>query len=196
MPDDCKDKLRIEAYKQCFIAKHHYDILSWSIAGGSLVFVGLIIATILQVSLSTYWTTVRLVLAILAIVVIRVWHSIYRRNSFWGEVANETTRDIEREAGISGPGIAFMKGGLDKKIILKNTDENKNKYKNNEPLPILCSSKPMHESIKYLIWCLILLTLIAVFIPSRFLNRSKSDLVTPAEPAEIQTPAKENIQLK
>ncbi len=198
MSDDCKDKLRIEAYKQCFIAKHHYDILSWSIAGGSLIFVGLIISTILKISLDTYLTTVaiRLIPAILAIAVVQAWHSIYERNRFWGEVANETARDIEREAGINGPGIAFMKGQLDKEIIRKNTDENNKPYKIYGPKTERCSSKSMHKSIEFLRWCLILLILIAVFIPSRFLNLSKSEIVTSAEPAERPTPAKENIQLK
>ncbi|MDP8202490.1 MAG: hypothetical protein P9M11_10185 [Candidatus Tenebribacter burtonii] len=168
MPNADKNEFLMETYRQCFASKHHYDILSWSIAGGTLVFVGLIVTTILKVDIQNCCISLILkgILAVLSFGVIYAWYKIYERNRFWGEISNEVARDIERIYKVNGPSIAFMKGNFNKKIILKNTDVNGQKYNNNNPHEEKCKSDSMHKKIRLLMRCLVLLTIISVFIPT------------------------------
>lgn len=123
--------IELEAYRQCFLSKHHYDMLSWTICG----FVGLIqVALItgmlkLDPSKGIEFQYLKIALGIIGLLTILIWFSVYERNRFWSEVANETARNIERKAGISGPAIEFMKSALEKKVILKNLDEQAKPYK-------------------------------------------------------------------
>lgn len=125
------EEIELEAYRQCFSSKHHYDVLSWTICG----FVGLIqVALItgmlnLDPSKGVEFQCLKIVLGIFGLLTILIWFSVYERNRFWGEVANETARNIERKAGISGPALEFMKSALEKKVLLKNLDEQAKPYK-------------------------------------------------------------------
>ena len=168
MPNTDKNEFLIETYRQCFASKHHYDILSWSVAGGTLVFVGLIITTILKVDIQCCPLSlfIKAILAVLSFCVIYAWHKIYERNRFWGEISNEVARDIERTFKVNGPSIAFMKGSFDKEITLKNTDENNQKYKTYDAHYEKSNSESMHKKIYFLMLCLVLLTIISVFIPT------------------------------
>ncbi|MBM4055486.1 MAG: hypothetical protein FJ264_12660 [Planctomycetes bacterium] len=111
--------------------------------------------------------SLRAILALISIVVIEAWHKIYERNRFWGEISNEVARDIERNFSVNGPSIAFMKGNFDKEIILKNTDENGEKYKNNNRHSEKCDPNSMHLQMMILRWCLIFLTIFSVFVPAK-----------------------------
>jgi len=168
MSDADKNEFLMETYRQCFASKHHYDILSWSIAGGTLVFVGLIVTTILKVDIQNCCISLILkgILAILSFGVIYAWYKIYERNRFWGEIANEVARDIERMFKVNGPSIAFMKGNFDKEITLKNTDENNQKYKTYDAHVEKSVPDSMHKKIHFLMCCLVSLTIISVFIPT------------------------------
>lgn len=176
--------MKLEAYRQCFSSKHHYDLLSWSIAGGVLIFVSLIISAILKIENDCYLIAIifRAFPAILAIIAVIAWHKIYERNRFWGEVANETARDIEREFNTLGPGIAFMKAHHDSVIQLKNIDENGAKYKDSETWNEECNSTSMHVWIKRFMFCLIVLTVLSVFAPVKS-NKSPQEGQFPSSTA-------------
>lgn len=111
----------IEEYHQCYESKKHYDNLSWTIAGVTLVLVGSLVAFL--VNRGTCIDQVSLVaLRVLGTVLISVWYFVYERNRFWVEVANERARDIERALAIDGLTIQFMIANRKKKVTLWNVD--------------------------------------------------------------------------
>ncbi|MBZ0297205.1 MAG: hypothetical protein K8L99_31895, partial [Anaerolineae bacterium] len=93
-----------------------------------------------------------------------LWYRIYERNRFWGEVCNETARDIEKLLMIDGPAHAFMKGDVDNKVALKNTDISGAAYSGKEALPEVCSAGSIHKSIYVVMWVLAFALLAAGFI--------------------------------
>lgn len=166
-----KEEIELEAYKQCFVSKHHYDVLSWTISGAIVIILTALIAIMVKIEpafIINIPVSLRLLLGIIGIYLSLIWLLIYERNRFWGEVANETARDIEREHGISGPAIEFMKRSLDKEVILKNTDEFKKKYigKKGESSPCTENPKiniPIHWGIRILIFIMVIVFLLLIF---------------------------------
>ena len=111
----------LEEYRQCYESKKHYDNLSWTIATVTLVLVGPLVGF-----LAEHGTCIApfpsVALRVLGTLLVWVWFSIYERNRFWAEVANERARDIERGLPSDGLAIQFMIAHLTDKVILKNVD--------------------------------------------------------------------------
>jgi len=122
--DEAARELLVASYAECFTEKRHYDLLSWTIGAAVVLVTGIVCNVILSIPHpDTGYSFVRLGLGIFALIMVAAWWSIYERNRFWCEVCNETARCIERSRGISGLGLAYMHGGLKKRVLLQNTDE-------------------------------------------------------------------------
>jgi hypothetical protein len=164
--DDRADRL-LRAYEQCFAEKHHYDNLSWTIGAGLTVILGALVTGILHMRPDDLAS--RLLLAGFAVLLIVLWATIYRRNRFWGEVANETARDIEKTLQFDGIGHALMRGALDKRIVLKNTDYTGQRYADRKPWEESSPSWAMHTGINWILVCSAILVVVLAILPTTLL---------------------------
>jgi len=156
----------LEAYRQCFESKHHYDILSWTIATVVIVFVGVLLSVIPRIHVESEVLTVicKLLAAGVGWSMLLLWYRIYERNRLWGEVSNETARDIEKLLKLDGPAHAFMKVALDNEVTLKNTDIAGAAHSGKAAFVETCSAGSIHKSIHAVIWVLAFVLLAAVFV--------------------------------
>ena len=168
------NEIELEAYRQCFSSKHHYDVLSWTIGGFVCLLQVAIISGMFKIDpcKGAEFLILKIFLGILGLSTIVIWFLVYERNRFWGEVANETARDIERRVHISGPALEFMKSTLDNEVTLKNRDEHNKPYKNNEekketPLPKIIMRLgirfSMHMGIRIIMIMLFILNIYLLF---------------------------------
>lgn len=118
VPEERKLLVR-ECYRQCFDDKRHYDILSWTI-GGSIFAASIFLLTEVTELASTYDDNTKALLSFIGLILVVIWAALYERNRLWGEVCNETSRNIERKIFLDGPSIAYMKFVKSKKIDLSN----------------------------------------------------------------------------
>ena len=111
-----------EVYSQCFQEKRHYDLMSWTIGGAITLINTLLISQMFKLpdAADPLWPRVGIALAVSLLC--GLWWSIYERNRFWGEVCNETAREIERKLGKDGLGHAYMRGALLHEAVLRNVD--------------------------------------------------------------------------
>lgn len=143
----------LEAYRQCFTSKHHYDVLSWSIAAVVVVFVGVLLAVIPKVDAGSEVATLlgKFVAAAIGWAILYLWYRIYERNRLWGEVSNEVAREFERRWKVAGPALAFMKAHFDWGITLKNVDEEGKSYADNSEQKVEIRQGSIHHAIHGLI---------------------------------------------
>ena len=159
------DDLVVKAYEKLFDSKHHYDNLSWLVGGPALAFAGALIAYMPSIKHPEYHTQVleRFLVAVFIWLVLYAWHSVYQRNRFWVEAANEAIRDIERRFTLRGAGIAFMEAALTRKVVLKNTNEVGHLI--SDPLVEEIRATSMHLHVPRLAKLVGLLAVIACFLP-------------------------------
>jgi hypothetical protein len=113
---------RREIYSQCLQEKRHYDLMSWTIGGAITLISTLVVSQMFKLPEGTGAALVKLLIALAVAVLSGLWWAIYERNRFWGEVCNETAREIERQLGIEGLGHAYMRGAILHQITLRNVD--------------------------------------------------------------------------
>ncbi len=152
------------AYEQCFSEKRHYDTLSWTISAGLVVIMAAVVTGILKLPANDLCS--RLLFALFAGGTIFFWCRIYDRNRFWGEVANEKARDIEKELNFDGLGHAYMKANFDGQVTLKNTDYQGANYKDASPKAEKNSTGSMHFSIQRLMGLLFFAILTLAILPT------------------------------
>lgn len=156
---------RIEAYRAAFDSKHHYDRLSWAIGGLTILLLGAALTVIPKLTAPTYGQTLlwRAAPAFLAFALLVVWHSMYHRNRFWAEVANEAARDMERHYGVRGPGLAFMKAHLARTVLFSNTDESGKSVA--APHSERCAEPSFHRRVSLVFWVASALLLVVTLLP-------------------------------
>jgi hypothetical protein len=178
------DEHEIEAYSVCLKEKQHYDSLSWQIGAITLVFVGFLLSRMAEIETPSKvlfcipllaikgFHIKRLILWVFIVLFLTFWIKLYKRNSLWAEVANERARDFEREWGLEGVALKYMKVDLPKTdlrklprpvLILRNRDEKDELWRNIEKT-IHGSRFPTHTMIVGLYFLTILLSLILCFI--------------------------------
>lgn len=147
---------KLEAYRQCFESKHHYDNFSWTIAAVVVVLVGILLTIIPKITATPSFLTVPIKFLVAGVgwALLVLWARIYERNRFWGEVCNEKARDLEKEMHLDGLAHSFMRGALSGEIILKNTDIDGKPFRNAEPHLERCNANSVHRSIRVVIWVL------------------------------------------
>jgi hypothetical protein len=100
--------LDAEIYQGALSSKHHYDTLSWVIGGVVLLF----FASLIKEAGDACSPSRRLLLVIASMSMLLGWFLIYQRNSYWGEVANETLKAIERRHRKKGLAIRHMEAAV------------------------------------------------------------------------------------
>lgn len=157
--------LEIAAYEKLFDSKHHYDNLSWIIGAPVLAVVGGLLAYMPTMHDADRPTQIgeRVVIMLFIWLVLFGWRSIYQRNRMWAEAANEAIRDIERAHKLKGAGIAFMRLALERKVVLKNTDENGVLI--DDPFTEIMREKSIHGIIPKLAVLIGALAVVACIVP-------------------------------
>jgi len=159
------DNLKVAAYEKLFDSKHHYDNLSWLIGGVTLAFTGALLHYMTTIKSDQYLMQIlhRLLMAIFVWIMLYAWNSVYQRNRFWVEAANEAIRDLERSYQVRGAGIAFMEAALTGQVILRNTDENGKQVKEQGIEKL--TARPMHMIVRRIIWLVGIIAGVACFLP-------------------------------
>ena len=119
-PSEAAPEIWRETYAQCFQEKRHYDLLSWSIGAGTLVFAGFVTTIVLNIPAEQ--RMMRLLTGFVIIPLVMIWLTIYERNRIWGEICNEAARDIERRFGVDGIELRYMRAVLTKEVDRSNKD--------------------------------------------------------------------------
>ena len=97
-----RDDFWREIYAQCFQDKRHYDLMSWTIGGAITLVSTLLINQMFKLSDGPDDLVAKAGLAVGVALLSMLWWLIYERNRFWGEVCNETAREIERALAVDG----------------------------------------------------------------------------------------------
>jgi len=162
---DARTQLRTELYEAALQSKHHYDTLSWVIAGAVFLAMGALAAYVLELQAPSYRELVirRLPAALFGIALAYLWDGVYHRNRFWAEVANEKLREFERSIGEEGISLAFMKANHSGEVVLRNVDEGGRSV--TEPHTERCRQGPMHGGVARISLLFKVALVLALFLP-------------------------------